>query len=101
MVRLRSLGILLLAAALSACTLAPKYERPAPPVAAAMETGSIRAHPSIATGWPSDIASNGATVMPLRRAGPVSSTTRMSSRCATGSESIRPAPNTTESPVNS
>ena len=43
MTRLRSLGILLLAAALSACTLAPKYEQPAAPVASAYENVEVAA----------------------------------------------------------
>ena len=53
--RLRSMGILVLTAALSACTLAPKYEQPAAPVAATFEnvaaTDMAMAVPASEIGW--------------------------------------------------
>jgi len=53
-IRIRSLGVLALAAALSACTLAPKYEQPAAPVAAAYEgvdTAPANAVAASEIGW--------------------------------------------------
>ena len=53
-IRIRSLGVLALAAVLSACTLAPKYEQPAAPVAAAYEgvdTAPANAVPATEIGW--------------------------------------------------
>jgi len=51
--RMRSIGILLLAAVLTACTLAPKYEQPAAPVAGAYENvdAAAAAVPAAEIGW--------------------------------------------------
>ena len=52
--RIRSLAVLALAAVLSACTLAPKYEQPAAPVASAYEgvdTAPANVAPAAEIGW--------------------------------------------------
>ena len=53
-IRIRSFGVLALGAVLSACTLAPTYEQPAAPVAAAYEgvdTAPANAVPATEIGW--------------------------------------------------
>src|SRR5688572_30247489 len=51
--RIRSIGIMTLAAMLSACTLAPEYEQPAAPVATAYEgvDSAPAAMPAAEIGW--------------------------------------------------
>ena len=50
---IRNIGIMTVAAVLSACTLAPKYEQPAPPVAPAYESAAAPAAavPAAEIGW--------------------------------------------------